>query len=200
MGVISVKNKCLDGAMNTENGMRYPEEAAAVYWTVGAQAGCSVNASCQNKKYNGEYTVDTAYTQAELAEAIRKGEFVFHRVNSDIRVLDDINTLVTTTDTTGEVFKDNQTIRVIDQLANDDAGIFSRKYLGIIPNDSAGRSALWMDLVKIREELQRSRAIENFSSKDVRVLAGDTKKAVVVENVITVANAMAKLYMTTTIE
>ena len=57
-----------------------------------------------------------------------------------------------------------------------------------------------MDLVKIREELQRSRAIENFSSKDVRVLAGDTKKAVVVENVITVANAMAKLYMTTTIE
>lgn len=200
LGVISVKNKCLDGARAAENSVAYPDEAAAVYWTVGAESGCAVNASCMHKKYDGEYMLDTAYTQKELADAILAGEFVFHRVNSEIRVLEDINTMVTVTETSGDVFKDNQTIRVIDQLANEDAMIFSRKYMGVVPNDAAGRSALWVDLVRIRQELQRMRAIENFQEKDVEVSAGDSKKSVVVENVITITNAMAKLYMTTTIE
>jgi len=200
MGVISVKNKCTDGSYKDDDGKTvYPHEAAAVYWTTGAECGCAVNASCQNKVYDGEYTFDADFTQTELISAIRAGEYVFHKVNSDIRVLDDINTMVTTTDTSGDIFKDNQTIRVIDQLGNDDAVIFNTKYLGKIPNDAAGRTALWSDLVKIRKELQRIRAIEDFSDADVVVSQGDTKKAVVVENVITVVNAMSKLYMTTTI-
>lgn len=84
------------------------------------------------------------------------------RVNTDVRILDDINSMVTVSDTCGEVFKDNQTIRVIDQLANDDAVVFNTKYLGTIPNNASGRTALWSDLVKIRKELQRMGAIENF--------------------------------------
>lgn len=200
MGVISVKNKCIDGAYKDDDGKTvYPDEAAAVYWTTGAECGCAVNASCQNKEYTGEYEIDTNYTQAELSAAIKAGEFVFHSVNEETRVLDDISTMVTTTDTQGDVFKDNQTIRVIDQLANDDAYIFNTKYLGIVPNDAAGRTALWSDLVKLRKELQRIRAIEDFNDTDVRVSQGDTKKAVVVDNEITVVNAMSKLYMTTTI-
>lgn len=200
MGVISIKNKCVDGMNKDSEGKKvYPDEAAAVYWTTGAECGCAVNASCQNKAYDGEYQIDTDYTQAELSAAIKAGEFVFHSVNEKVRVLDDINTMVTTTDAQGDVFKDNQTIRVIDQLANDDAYTFNTKYLGIVPNDAAGRTALWSDLVKLRKELQRIRAIENFSDTDVRVAQGDTKKAVVVDNEITVVNAMSKLYMTTTI-
>ncbi len=139
MGVVSVKNKCLDGAYKDKDGMAYPDEAAAVYWVTGALAGCKVNASCQNRVYGGEYTVEAAYTQSELASAIKEGEFVFHMVNGSIRVLDDINTMVTVTDTCGEVFKDNQTVRVIDQLANDDAVLFNTKYLGKVPNDIASR-------------------------------------------------------------
>ena len=200
MGVISIKNKCVDGMNKDSEGKKvYPDEAAAVYWTTGAECGCAVNASCQNKAYDGEYQIDTDYTQAELSAAIKAGEFVFHSVNEKVRVLDDINTMVTTTDTQGDVFKDNQTIRVIDQLANDDAYTFNTKYLGVVPNDAAGRTALWSDLVKLRKELQRIRAIENFNDTDVRVAQGDTKKAVVVDNEITVVNAMSKLYMTTTI-
>ena len=68
-----------------------------------------------------------------------------------------------------------------------------------MPNDAAGRTALWADLVKIRQELQTLRAIENFSETDVTVSQGSTKKAVVVENAITVVNAMSKMYMTVTI-
>lgn len=200
MGVISVENKCLDGVHTDDTGKKvYPDETAAVYWVTGVECGCAVNASCQNREYTGEYTIDTDYTQAELTAAIKAGKFVFHSVNEKTRVLDDINTMVTTTDICGEVFKDNQTVRVIDQLANEDALIFNTKYLGVIPNDAAGRTALWSDLVKIRKELQRIRAIENFDDTDVVVSPGDTKKAVVVENAITVVNAMSKLYMTTTI-
>lgn len=200
MGVISIRNKCVDGVYKDDDGKTvYPDEAAAVYWTTGAECGCAVNTSCQNKEYAGEYEIDTDYTQAELSVAIKAGEFVFHSVNEETRVLDDINTMVTTTDTQGDVFKDNQTIRVIDQLANDDAVVFNKRYLGIVPNDAAGRTALWGDLVKLRKELQRIRAIEDFNDTDVRVSQGDTKKAVVVDNEITVVNAMSKLYMTTTI-
>ncbi len=195
MGVVSVKNKCLDGAV----GDTFPEEASAVYWVTGAEGGCAVNASCQNMVYNGEYNIDVDNTQADLVAAIKSGEFVFHRVNADIRVLEDINTMVTTTDTEGDVFKDNQTIRVIDQLANGDALIFNTKYLGAVPNDAAGRSALQLDLVKARQELQRIRAIEGFSDSDVSVSQGENRKSVVVESAITVVNAMSKLYMTTTV-
>lgn len=190
MGVINVKNKTTDADWS---------EASLVYWVTGAEAGCEVNKSCQNKKYDGEFTVDTKYTQTELANAIKAGEFVLHKVNADVRVLDDINSMVTTSDTVGDVFKDNQTIRVIDQLSNDDAVLFNTKYLGVVPNNESGRISLWSDLVKIRRQLQELGAIENFSDSDVTIEQGDTKKSVVVTSGVEVVNAMDKLYMTVTV-
>jgi len=190
MGIISVKNKVTDEGWSA---------ASLVYWVTGIQAGCEVNKSCQNKKYDGEFTVDVAYTQTQLKQCIKNGEFVLHRVNSDIRVLDDINTMVTTSDTCGDVFKDNQTIRVIDQLGNDDAVLFNTKYLGVVPNNASGRTSLWSDLVKIRQNLQDIGAIENFADSDVTIAQGDTKKAVVVTSGVEVVNAMGKLYMTVTV-
>lgn len=77
--------------------------------------------------------------------------------------------------------------------------VFATKYIGRVPNDDPGRNALWMDLVKINQELQKLRAIENFKDTDVIVYQGDTKKAVVVEMAVTPVNAMSKLYMTVTI-
>lgn len=190
MGIISVENKVTDEGWS---------EASLVYWVTGIQAGCEVNKSCQNKKYDGEFTVDVSYTQTQLKQYIKEGKFVFHRVNSDIRVLDDINTMVTISDTCGDVFKDNQTIRVIDQLGNDDAVLFNTKYLGVVPNNASGRTSLWSDLVKIRQNLQDIGAIENFADSDVTIAQGDTKKAVVVTSGVEVVNAMGKLYMTVTV-
>ncbi|MBQ7075907.1 MAG: phage tail sheath family protein [Clostridia bacterium] len=190
MGIISVENKTTDEGWS---------EASLVYWVTGVQAGCEVNKSCQNKKYDGEFTVDVSYTQTQLKQCIKEGKFVLHRVNSDIRVLDDINTMVTTSDTCGDVFKDNQTIRVIDQLGNDDAVLFNTKYLGVVPNNASGRTSLWSDLVKIRQNLQDMGAIENFADSDVTIAQGDTKKAVVVTSGVEVVNAMGKLYMTVTV-
>lgn len=189
-GIISVNNKILDDGWS---------EAALVYWVSGATAGCAVNKSNQNKKYDGAFNVDTPYTQSQLKAAIKAGKFTFHMVGTDVRILEDINTMITTSDTQGDIFKDNQTIRVIDQIGNDIAVLFNTKYLGVVPNDAAGRISLWSDIVKHHEQLQEIRAIENFSDADVKVDQGDTKKSVVVTDLVTVVNAMGKLYMTVTV-
>lgn len=189
-GTISVKNRVLDDGWS---------EASLVYWVTGVSAGCEVNKSNQNKIYNGEFTVFADYTQSDLKKAIRAGEFTLHKVGSDVRVLEDINTMITTSDTQGDIFKDNQTVRVMDQIANDIAVLFNTKYLGVVPNDAAGRISLWSDIVKHHEQLQEIRAIENFSDSDVTVDQGNTKKSVVVNDAVTVVNAMGKLYMTVTV-
>ena len=134
-----------------------------------------------------------------MAAAIKAGEFTLHKVGSDVRVLEDINSMVTTSDTQGDIFKDNQTIRVIDQIANDIAVLFNTKYLGVVPNDNAGRTSLWSDIVKHHQQLNDIRAIEDFADSDVSVAQGNTKKSVVVTDAVTVVNAMGKLYMTVTV-
>ena len=190
-GVINLKNKVSDEGWS---------EACLVYWVTGIAAGCAANKSNTNKPYDGEFAVDTNYTQVQLIDAIRAGEFVLHKVGSDVRVLEDINSLVTITDTKGDVFKDNQTIRVIDQIANDIAILFNTKYLGSVPNDAAGRISFWTDVVKHHQQMQDVRAIENFSDEDVVVEPGNSKKSIVVSDAVTPINAMTKLYMTTVIE
>lgn len=191
MGTINVKNKA--------EAEGFPE-SSLVYWVTGLECGCEVNRSCQNRKYDGSFTVDTEYTQTQLGQCIDNGEFVLHKVNSDVRVLEDINSMVTTTDTEGDVFKDNQTIRVIDQLGNDDAVLFNSKYLGVVPNKASGRTSLWSDLVKLRKDLQTAGAIENFTDSDLTVAQGETKKSVVVDCTIEVVNAMGRLYMTNVVK
>lgn len=189
-GTISVKNKVLDDKWN---------EASLVYWVTGVSAGCEINKSSQNRKYDGEFTVEADYTQNELKAAIRNGEYTLHKVGGDIRVLEDINTMITTSDTQGDVFKDNQTVRVIDQIGNDIAVLFNTKYLGVVPNDAAGRISLWADIVAHHRQLEQIRAIEGFEDSSVVVEQGSTKKSVVVSDSVTVVNTMSKLYMTVTI-
>lgn len=171
-------------------------EHALVAWVTGAEAGCAVNASVTNKIYDGEYHIVCDHTQIELEDIILAGQFAFHLVYDDIRVLTDINSLTTVTETKGEDFKSNQTMRVIDQIANDIAYMFNTKYIGVIPNDQSGRTSLWADIVKHHQELETMRAIENFDSSQVVVERGNTKKSVVVTDAVIPVNAMEQLYMT----
>lgn len=202
-GVINVKNPIVaDSTVGSgivgEATVNW-SEASLVYWVTGATAGCEVNKSNLNKVYDGEFSVYTDYTQSELEKAIAAGEFTFHLVGDDVRVLEDINSMVTVSDTQGDIFKENQTVRVCDQIANDIAVIFNTRYLGVVPNDNAGRIALWSDLVKYHQQLNDIRAIEDFDENDITVEQGDTKKAVLVNVAITVVNAMGKLYMIVTV-
>jgi hypothetical protein len=169
-------------------------------WVAGAEAGCKVNESCTNMLYDGELEVVTDKTQAELEACITNGQVAFHLVYGDIRLLEDINSLTTVTADKGEDFKSNQTIRVIDQIANDIAKLFNTKYLGRIPNNESGRTSLWADIVAHHKNLEAISAIEPFDSNLLTVEQGATKKSVVINDCITVVNAMAQLYMTVVVQ
>ena len=174
---------------------------AVVYWATGAHAGVAVNKSLTNAKYDGELILDTEYTQAALEAALKAGKFMFHNVNGVTRVLEDINTLLTLSDTKGEVFQSNQTIRVCDQIANDTAVLFNTRYVGTVPNDASGRASLWGDVVKLIQELEKIRAVENFDPDTVTCEQGDKKKAVLLTiNGLNIINAMAQLYMSVIIQ
>lgn len=185
---------------DTEGVINVKNASAVIPWLIGAQGGCLVNASCTNKLYDGEAVIDANYTQAQLESAVTSGELVFHNVDGEIRILEDINSLTTLTDEKGEIFRSNQSIRVMDQIANDIALLFKKKYLGAIPNDKAGRVSLWLDIVKHHQALNDMRAIENFADSDVVVEEGESKKAVVVSDKVTIVNAMEQLYMTVVVE
>ena len=143
--------------------------------------------------------MDTDFTQTQLENGIREGSFMFHRVDEAVCVLTDINSFISITDEKSSDFSSNQTIRVLDQIANDIAVLFNTKYLGVVPNDAAGRTSLWSDIVQHHEQLEEIRAIEDFADSDVVVEQGNTKKSVVVTDAVTVVNAMSKLYMTVTV-
>lgn len=185
-GVVNVKNKADESTA----------ESSMVYWTLGATAGCAINADNTNKTYDGEFKPDVEYTQTELEKAIINGEFVFHQVGNEVKVLDDINSLTTLTEEKGEIFKSNRTIRTVDQIATDIAALFNTMYLGSGNNDKDGRISLWKDIVKHHEELQKIRAIENFVGTDVVVEQGESRDSVAVTDSITVTSTMKKLYMT----
>ena len=170
-----------------------------VPWVTGVVAGTAVNKSATNMKYDGEIVVNTKYTQKELEAAIKAGEFVLHQIGSEVHVLEDVNSLVTVTDEQGEIFKDNQTVRVVDSIATSIASVFADKYIGKVPNNESGRISLWSDIVKIHQELNDIQAIEGFESGDIVVGQGDAKKSVVVNSAITVVNTMTKLYMRTVV-
>lgn len=186
-GVINLQNKVLDSGA---------PENALVYWLTGAEASCLVNASLTNTKYDGEYQIDTKYTQSELEAGIKAGQLLFHNNAGEPYVLTDINSFVTITVEKTDDFSSNQVIRVLDQIGNDIALLFNKKHLGHTRNIESGREALWKDIVAHHQELERIQALENFDPKAVTVEKGPTKKSVIVNDPVTPVACMEILYMT----
>ncbi len=180
-GVISVKN-------NTTSEL--------VYWVNGANAGCKVEEDLTNATYDGEYEVKTDYTQVELEQALRNGEFVFHMAGQEVHVLEDINTLTTLTETKDEEFKNNDTIRLVDSLAEETANTFNTSYNGKIPNDDDGRVSFWNDHFDKLKYYALKRVIKKPVAEDVVVAEGKDKKSVYLESAITKIHKMSKLYAT----
>ena len=194
-GVISLENECIVGLNDVSDG-----KLELLYWLIGAQAGCNVNKTLTGMIYNGELNLNTDMTQQGLEDALENGKFVFHRVGDSIRVLSDINTLKTFTPEKTQDFGDNQVMRVLDQIGNDIAILFNKKYLGKMPNDNAGRISFKNDIAAHHDQLQALRAIENFDSGNVVVDKGSSKKSVVVTDCVTPVCAMTQLYMTVVVE
>lgn len=189
------------GVWNSAKTATGTDTEALVYWVAGAQAAVAVNKSLTNSQYNGELIINTDYTQAALETAIKEGKFMFHNVNGTVRVLEDINTLVTPTAEKGEIFQRNQTVRVCDQIANDVAVLFNTRYVGIVPNDASGRATLWNDIVKLIQQLETIRAVEAFDPDTVAVDMGNRKGSVLLTiEGLNIVNAMSQLYMSVIIQ
>lgn len=189
-GVISLENKLLNVDYNLFG------DFSLVYWLTGAVAGCAVQSSLTNKVYDGEYDIDTDYTQRQLQQAVENGKLIFHKVGDNVCILKDINSLVMLTKEKNQYFQSNQVVRVLDQIGNDIASIFNSKYLGKVQNNYAGRIAFWNDIVDFYSKLQKIEAITDFVSDDVVVEQGDDKESVVVTTYVTPVQSMEKLYMT----
>ncbi|MGL5438804.1 MAG: phage tail sheath C-terminal domain-containing protein [Filifactoraceae bacterium] len=168
-----------------------------VPWVTGIEASCPINKSRTNMKYDGEYEIETNFTQQQLQDKILEGKFIFHSVSKDIRVLTDINTFTDFNTEKTHDFKLNQVIRVLQQTSNDDARIFNQFFLGKEQNNENGRAALKSMLIDQRKKMQALNAIENFDEDDIIVKQGETKGAVVVEGKITPVGAMVIMYSTT---
>lgn len=188
-GIINVHNPVTDGA----------SEADLVYWVAGAEAAAGTGESLINALYTGGFKIKLENTQTALKSDIKNGYFTFHNVDGQARVLYDINSLTTLSKDKGEVFQDNKTIRVCDEIANGVALLFARDFLGQVPNDDDGRVALWNEIVDLHYALVKTRAIQNFDSADITVSQGEGKNDVLVTEAIEVTGTMAKLYMIVTV-
>lgn len=185
-----------EGVINVENKTDGDNPASLVYWVTGLSAGTDVNETAFNRVYDGEYTVQAGYTQSELADFIKNGKFVLHKAGKELRVLADINSLVSFTADKGRVFGDNRTVRVIDGIDKDIKNLFIEKYMGRIPNNASGRAGLWADVIKMLKTLVDIGAIDSFENDDIEVEAGDDKTSVVIKQSIIIQGTMSKLYMT----
>ena len=194
----TTKHEGVINLVSTIEGGATPHALTA--WVAGVEAACPVNKSCTNALYDGEYEIVTDKSQAELEQCLDDGELVFHKVYNEIRILEDINTLIDFDDDKGEDFRYNQTIRVLDQIANDISKLFNTKYIGNIPNNAAGRTSFWADIVSHHRQLESINAIEKFDSQLLTVEQGATKKSIVVHDAITVINSMTQLYMTVVVK
>jgi hypothetical protein len=181
-----------EGVISVDNN---DNDATLVYWVGGKEASCALNASVANTVYDGEAPCEVNYTQKELEDGMDEGKFMFHRANDNIVVLIDINTLHTFTANKGQLFSNNQTIRVIDEIGNDYATTFDTKYIGKVQNNSGGRLLLWNDLDAINSGLSSLGAIQDYSASDLTVEPGTDKNDVYVTLTLNIAGTMEKLYM-----
>lgn len=194
-----------EGVIQIENSVKNKDvkdqDSALVYWVAGQEAGCKVQNSVANMAYDGNYDIDVDYSQRDLENLIENGYFAFHLARGIdrkqyVKTLLDINTLTDLADDQAESWKNNQTIRVMDQCCNDIAAIFNNNYFGKVPNTTIGRTELQNDIITHHQELETIQAIENFDPSDVVVEAGEDKVTVIAQDAIEPVNAMEKLFMT----
>lgn len=176
------------------------DTAELVYFVAGLEAGCAINRTCGSRIYNGELVLSVEKKQRDLENSIKSGEFVFHEVDKELRVLADINSFTDFEVYKNEDFSKNQTMRVLHQIGNDWSAIFNKYYLDKVQNDDIGRTVLWNDFHNHLTKLGQLRAITNFESDDLKVELGDTKESVYAQVLICPVFAMNKLYVNVMVE
>lgn len=166
------------------------------WWVGGAQAGALYNQSLTYAVYPGAVSVSPLLTDSQIGQGLEAGELLLSAEEGEVRVEQDLNTLTTFTQDTGEVFRYNRTMRLCSTLANDIYRSFRRDFIGLVNNNAAGRGQFKARIVGYLLEMQAAQAIENFTPDDVEVLPGDDINSVLVNVAIQVVGSIEKIYLT----
>lgn len=191
-GVIVVGNTIvLDGDIELT-------QAQSADFVAGITAAALPNESMTYRVVTGAKDVKPRLSNYQATEALNKGQFVFTYSRGSVKVLQDINSLHTFTDTHGRDFAKNRPLRVLDDIANTLRRTWEDSFIGKVTNDANGRDLFKATVVNYLTTLQNMNAIQAFSVDDVVVRAGDTKDTVLVDLAVTTTDSMEKMYMTVT--
>lgn len=193
-GVISVKNGVYlaDGT--------HIDKVKAVAWVAGATAGAAINKDLTYSQYEDAIDVDAKYTNTQIEEALKSGEFLFiaktNRNNvKKVLVQDDINTFTSFTPTKGRDYSSNRKIRTMDDIGTTIPELWEESYIGKVDATEEGVDLFKGDINSYFTNLQRMNAVKNFDSNtDINITINPDDSAYA-EVGVQLVGSFKKLYM-----
>lgn len=178
-GVMAEHAGDYEGIINVTNGVKLASgrevtAAEAVAWAAGASAGATLTQSLTFVEYEGAIDANPRFSNDEIIERIKKGEFLFtyDPREKSVGVEADINSLVSLSDEKNKRFQKNRFIRVIDAINNDirrevRQAIKRLKDVGLdISTDDDGIQTIRTLCTIYMNTLQDRKAIVNFDSQE----------------------------------
>lgn len=181
----------------------YDPVTALTYYYAGMEAGCEVQRTCTAHEYTGNFDLNANITRAEQQNCIKNGILTFQKIGDNFVILKDINSLVKINaednEKKNESFKQNQVVRVVDEIAIQTANVFNSFFLGKITNDDVGRAELKNQLIDIRKYFADIRAIGDYDESLMQLEPGAQPYSVIGSDGILPRNCMEILYFTLSI-
>lgn len=165
------------------------------WWVGGAEAGALYNESLTFAQYPGAVST-VMWSNTEYANQIAAGNLVLKAEDGVVKVMQDINSLVTYTEDIGKVFRKNRVVRLCSTIANDIYAQFSENFIGVVNNNAAGQARFKSAIVGYLQQIQANQGIQNFEADDVTVAQGNDIDSIVVTVAIQPVDSVEKIYMT----
>lgn len=189
-GVIKVKNGVI-----LADGTELSAEEATV-WVAAATASAGASQSLTYQPYDGAVDAKPRYTNTQIEQALRAGEFLFVPRAGRAVVEQDINSFTDYTPAKGKLFSKNRVVRVFDEVANELRRIFEAYYIGKVSNNADGRGLFQSAIVTYLADLQNAGAIQNLDERqDVQVEQGQEADSIYVAVQLQPVDAVEKIYM-----
>ena len=190
-GLISVKNGVII------NGVTFTKEEACAI-VAAMTAGAAVNESNTNKVVEGATDVTEKFTNTEIINALKGGEWVFTaNQRGQIKVEQDINSYHTFIPDKNRTFAKNRPLRVLDEIGTSTKDIWEQSFMGKVDNNDDGRGIFKTNMNDYMIQLQNLGAIQNYAGvDDIEISQGVEVDDVVVGVYVQPVDAMEKLYMT----
>lgn len=166
-------------------------------WIGGVTAGAKITESNTARKFVGAIDVTPRMTKTEMETAIKAGKLILTVDKSqNVTVVADVNSLTSTTQTLGDIMKQNRSVRTACGIREDIGTVWDSNIKGKYDNNEEERSIFKSALVEYFADLERRGAIQNFSADDITVEAGTAINAVVVTVAVQLVGSMEIAYIT----